>query len=564
MRFMRFWFLMAVFPPVCIVAQTIAPIPQNNSAEDLWLIRSQAITDDLVKDAGDLSSTERAILWAKLAQSWWRINPEKARSWMHKAIEIVEEVPNRENADERSKRLSAARSILPVITALDPDLSKQLIAFLGGDNNNVGHESDADGLIEAAIAIVDKDPYRAAELGSTALRVGRPTQIASLLFPLRQRSPNLADALFAEALEVGRQDLDSRLLSSLAFAAFPAERQVGANVPVPADELRRQLLELDIAFLQANQTNSENPNILCASISAFIAPVLPQFDRLLPMHATMARQSVSRCLSASPLMRQQMDESLGAKPTKTLEDLLKVADESQDLKVRILYRYRAAELAHKNKEYARALTILDSIDSEGRKLMGGSWEAYRWQWADDLALEYFSQGDASKMHEVINATPEDMQPFAKIAFVGRLPEKRDQAIDPTLEFLSEARKGLDKSAVPDSEKCTWYLGLLRLTVKYQPTDATAVLKETVDALNHASEKEATELHGDARSAFLQSISRNFPASLMEMEEYAVKDAIAHIDSTDVRAQVRLDLLSACLARLRNLKQANKQSISKGE
>jgi hypothetical protein len=265
-------------------------------------------------------------------------------------------------------------------------------------------------------------------------------------------------------------------------------------------------------------------------------------------------------------MRQQVDQSSEEKSAKTLEDLLKSADESQDPRVRVIYQYRAAEMAYKAKDYIRALKILDSIDQDGRKFMGGSWESYRWQWADDQALELFKRGDVSQMRQVIGAIPPDIKPFGEIGFVARLPEARDKTIDPTLEFLSNARKGLAKSTVPESEKSTWYMGLLKFTVKYQSGDAQAVLREMIDNLNHATQ-EKNSLIGDARLAFLQSISRGLPASLIELDEYVVNDAVGHIDSPDVRVQIRLNLLGACLTRMTNLKQDTNdkgQSTSKGE
>lgn len=86
---------------------------QREALANLWLVRSQTITEDLVKDATGFRPSGRALLWARLGQQWWREDPERARAWILKSIEIVEGVPNRENpAAEASGDLKEAMAAL--------------------------------------------------------------------------------------------------------------------------------------------------------------------------------------------------------------------------------------------------------------------------------------------------------------------------------------------------------------------------------------------------------------------------------------------------------------------
>jgi hypothetical protein len=241
---------------------------------------------------------------------------------------------------------------------------------------------------------------------------------------------------------------------------------------------------------------------------------------------------------------------------------LKAADDAKDSKVRTVYQYRAAALAKQQNDFDRALKILDSMSTESREFMGGSWEAYRWDWAATSALRHLKSEDIYGMRLILKAVPTDLQPFAKIAFVDRLPADRNGDTDPTLEFLGDARTGLRRTSVSDAEKSSWYFGLLRLTIKYQPTDATAVLQEAIAALNHADEAEAKKSSHDDRTWF--DGSKVFSASLLEMDEYAVKEAVSSISSATTRVQVRLELLRVCLERLRSSKPAQpKRSMIKG-
>lgn len=551
--------LVIAIQPVDGLAQQAESVQQSNPAYNLWLIRSQSTTEDLIKDAATLNPWHRALLWARLAELWWRDNPEKASSWMAKAIEIVEDVPNKENSIERRERLSTARLILQIVTPLDQKLSKRLVSILSDDVAQVAdaeRTANADGLIEAAISLVKKDPQRAAELGALALRVGRPRYLMSLLWALRGKNAKLADALFVQALSVTRQTLSPEVLNSLTHAAFPAEmQQLNAKVTVPPDDLRLELLQLHVAFLQANPTNAENRNSICGSVVGFISPVVRAFDRLLPQQAPIVRHAINQCQALSPLAQQRIDDGLRNQPLNTVDDLVKAADDASDLKVRTVYLYRAASLAKEKKDYDRALNILDSMSKEAREFMADSWVAYRWEWSALSALDHFKRGEVYEMREVMRTVPADLQPLAKIAFVQRLPANRDNETDPTQEFLDDARRDLGRSGLLEPEKTGAYFALLELTVKYQPANATSVLKDAVASLNRSTQVK----DGSEDNALLKSISPRLPAVLLEMDESAVKEAVATISKTETRARLRLDLLGACLAKLSTLKQTTPHS-----
>jgi hypothetical protein len=299
--------------------------------------------------------------------------------------------------------------------------------------------------------------------------------------------------------------------------------------------------------------------------------VLVHFDRLMPQQAAFARQSVNQCQSStSPLIRQRAEDALRDQPLKTVDDLLKAAEDAQNVKASTLYLYRAASLAKEQKDVDRALKILDSMTAEARDFMGGSWEAYRWQWGALSALNHLRSGDIYGMRLVINAAPVDLQPFVLIAIVSQLPPTSDKGINPALQLLDEARTSLRRSSVPDVEKWSWYFELLQLTVKYQPEQANAALKDAVAALNRAEqakEKGSAQDKNKTSSLDTLEISRTLPASLLEMDEYAVKEAVSSITSPYTRTQVRLELLNVCLQRLRSSKPSPpspKPAISSGE
>src|SRR6185437_15976276 len=233
--------------PCSLFAQRSKPVPQTDNADELWRVRSQTITDDVLKDASNLSSFRRALVWSKLAELWWLQDQRRARTWITNAIEVVEQAPNRESPQERQQRLGTARLLLETASRLDQKLSQRLITLVS-DVDKSTSKDDRDGsatsLMHAAIAVAERDPKRAAELGAQALRVGVPSDIDNLLFVLRRRDQKLADNLFEQALNVARQTETPTLLDSLTYAAFPKERGVGWPMPVPPDNLKAELLGL--------------------------------------------------------------------------------------------------------------------------------------------------------------------------------------------------------------------------------------------------------------------------------------------------------------------------------
>jgi len=81
------------FIPLALLTTLSLAAPSASAQKEgreLWQIRAQNVTNDLLKDAADLSPMQRAVLWVKLAQGWWREDPKRARTWVTSAIEVVE------------------------------------------------------------------------------------------------------------------------------------------------------------------------------------------------------------------------------------------------------------------------------------------------------------------------------------------------------------------------------------------------------------------------------------------------------------------------------------------
>jgi hypothetical protein len=136
MRFKILCLVVLVALQISTAAQRPQQNPQPDIANELWRVRAQTITDDVLTDAYSLNSLRRALVWSKLAEVWWREDPRRAKTWITDAIEVVEQVPNRESAPERGQRLATAKLLLTVASRLDQKLSQRLIAIVGNVNES--------------------------------------------------------------------------------------------------------------------------------------------------------------------------------------------------------------------------------------------------------------------------------------------------------------------------------------------------------------------------------------------------------------------------------------------
>jgi len=541
----------------CLLILALQPViagqsgfaPQKNEEAELWRVRSQGITDDLLKDASQLSSMRRAVLVARLGQRWWDDDQARARTWFRNAIEVVEQVPNKENAADRQERFATTRLLLKLVAPLDQKLAAPLVKILNGvDEQSTARErsDNAEALINTATALVDTDEYRAAELGAMAIRLGPPNDIASLLLALRQHNPKLADSLFIQALSAAKQNpFPVQILNSLSYAAFPGQRGSDDVKLAAPDYLRVQLLQLEVAFLNANPISPETEGSMCWSVSGFIAPVLGEFERLAPQQAEVVRQAIIKCQFVNPSVQPQLESSSTSQPPNTVDALLEASRDATDDHLRTINVYRAADLAKQNKNYELALKILDGMSKEGRDLMGEAWTWYRADWAADAALDHYQHSRLLEMNLVLNSVPPNLQPVAKTLFVDRLPDNRDPETDPAIQFLNDTKAELRRGNIRESDRYGCYFVLLRSIIKYQPTEAGEILKAAIASLNRAEQADK-----DRKTLSTPEFSKVLPASLLEMDEYAAKEGIAMVAAVETRARLRLELLEASLQRMK--------------
>lgn len=544
------------------VPRAAAQDPRPAELPDPWLVRARAVSDDLTAEAPSLALHDRALLWARLGEVWWKDDNRRARALMLKAVEEVEAAPEQEEARARARRMAAARALLSVVGTRDRGLGERLSAALTAKPKSAqaadGERGQAaEALAGAALEVLDADPRRAAELGSASFRAGAGSQQSALLMRLHKKDAGLAVSLFREGLAAARASRSAVLWLALAGAAFPHRLYFPPLAgPVFSEELRADTLRVLAENLLRAPASEEDDEQVCA-FAWTAASLVEEFGALVPQQAGALRAAINRCQQKMGAgARRHLDEEMSEQKPKTVDDYLRAAADAGDERMRAFQLARAAYVAFSGGDPDRAIEIMEGMnswqrealsdgrDSTQREALGDVWETGRWNFAYAAALKHFKAGDRQTLRRVLDAVPPKLRAYALIHFLNELAESKPR--DFPVELLGEARLLLTKYEGPEAPPPLW-LWLVRLHAAYVPADGPRVFNEAVAGINR---------WGRTRPAGADEKDHEFPAypwaatnlhvALVEADEPGVTSAAASIENRLMRAWARLGLLKALL------------------
>lgn len=527
-----------------------------NTPSNPWLLRVQALTDEIVSDAKSLNKFDRALMYARLAEIWWESDQERARTWMRKAIVEVEAAPDQEDAAENSRRLAAARALFSIIASRDKKLSDRLLAIFNSDSVERGNKDDrqknADVLIDVALANLESNPQRAAELGLASLRAGVPYQFSFLILRMHRIDTKLAAALFNQGLALARATHDEEWLNILATAAFPHKLFFPpADAPVLSENMRIAVLNLYTEGLLTTPSSVADATARCR-FSWTAAKLIDQYLALLPQYAGAMRQAVERCqANLNPFAQQHLNDDMRDHPLKTADDYLQAAKDASDPKMRAVYLGRGAYTAFSEGKPDRAIEIIESMSVAEREILPeGLWNNWRWWFAASAALKHYKSGDRYLMQKVIDAVPVNLRGFTLVNLIDELVTVKQHTTG--RQLLDDARKYLAKTDLASPERESFYLSLARLYAVLMPAEGPTVLGEAIKAVNQ-SEQQRLKDKSDKDSAgaiFEPWQATKLPAGLLEVDEAGVRYMVASIESPLRRTQARLGLLESSVEKVR--------------
>jgi hypothetical protein len=512
--------------------------------QDIWLIRSESLTDTILKDLIVLNNNDSALIKAKIAEAWWDKDNPKARLFLSQAIDLVERVPNKESDSEKRTRLNITRAIFRIFTTKDTKISQRLLNVLNAEANksNDSNQETAKTLIDVALSLVKSDPQRAADLGIQALRLGRPYSFSELAMNLRPFSSSLADKLLTEALKIARQSNDNEWLRQLTSTIFPEALNTNFVIQPPPDSFRREFLQLLLNQAQQMELASMTNKDICTFVLWNIAPLKNQYSNLLLDKVGQLQITLSKCPADFSSISQKNDnKTTNDAPLNTIDDLLDAAKRTTDEKTKASLLMRAAQMALRAKQFEKMIAILDSFSEEGRKLISPAWDIARYRAAADLALEKYNQNDLSLMNEIIENVPDYLQPNARTRLVEKLPKTASRQL--IIELLTEASRKLPKSSISNSEKYLLFSELTQLYAQIEMyVEAYDSFKQTIVALNQEEKDNPRNENDKLTYALNFKLPKNFPSAFLDNQEQNINESLRSIESPFIRSINRIAFL----------------------
>lgn len=503
----------------------------------------------LITDAPRLTKAERALILARLADLWWRDDQERARGWAKNAVELVAPVAG-ESVLETQCRLAAARTILNILSRRDTDLYERLIVVISDSKQNQDPQiraENAGAIVSAALAIVATDPDKAGALAESSLSFAPSIRLGQLLWRLHAASPAAADKLFLRIKEVALLTSDVNLFSLL----FTAVTQG----PFASNQYKTQVLVLLTNLLARTRKPDEPPP---CNIIVLASPLLSSARDLVPGQAQQLQESFALCSKSI-----KPEESLGSDANLKLgiDELLEAADKARNSSERARYLAKAVQLAAEAKNFEKALAILDSMNDEIKKILGGSWSSWRWDFAASAACVSRKADNLQASQKLIDDTPLSLRAPVRIALALNCDSFTPAEVT---QLLNSARSELQNTE--PAEKFSWFLNLVRLYGKHLPESAPVVLVEAVNALNRAPNGSSGLCASSINqpTVLTNQIMLNqytLPSILWNLDETGMLSTVGLVESSEKKAALRLNLISAALAEHRKLQEQKKPKAS---
>jgi len=537
----------AVMLTTAAVSQTAGPAPTPNEKAQ-WLERANLITASIQEDANSLPPDLQMILPGKLGGIWRSVDPKRAQAWLDQAVATLTTPPEQESADERKARFRAAYALFPELDKSDHASADHLLDYLVADAKQKAAANPRGPQYTSEVMAFDhalhtamsnpeqpKDPDRIFALAQRAIEVRDGNAVLPAYQTLRSADSQRADRFALQALEAARSNYDSFLLFGLAQVASP---QVGLPERMKApQELRSQILDVLAAGMLRPAQRPGDKQAICQLAS----PVTMAMKAFPPAQQAQLRIAVENCKATDARLSENVNTLEIHSRDAASGELLRQAGESNDAHSRAALKQKAAEQASAEKDFSRALDIMDTFTAEERESLV-SWET-RWSAiAQNSIFVSYSAHDLQAIQQVIARAPNSVRATLMMMAATRGFASKDTAYGMTM--LTQAHRELEKNPVTSDYRP--YMQLLTLYAANASEQAVGVLRLAIVGINNFKIPEGAKSHPTAPGSQLATI--NVPASLLDSDPQMVSAAVSELKSPQARVAMRLGLLQACLQR----------------
>lgn len=555
--------LLAFLIVLFLISNPILAQQQNERAVMLWTARTQSTTNDILIDINKLDAADRAFFYARLGETWWEKDKNEAGNYFNKAVEYATS-PATEYKDAQEK-FQLLRDLLKTVASKDVKLEKKIIAALteaSEELSETDNTANSEAILKTARSIVDTDVQKAFNLGILTLRQKNPVfSFSSVLLFLKIRGKNetLANNYYAQALTVAQTKATGDFLDNLIGLAFPEVSVAVGEKPqwtqVSDELLRKRCLSILADYIKNEAEDSlEKKRTDCRTTSFYGIKLLNQYKLLLPEKAPVISQAINICqVSLEP--KNKPDSTLDEKP-KTIEELLELAQETEDKELKTKYLLDAAHLANKQKKYKLAVKILDDVGEDMRDKPPGVWEFNRQISTASLILELIENENLSETYDTFKKSPDVTRTFIKISVIDKLDPKKHKQLG--YDLLNDVRKEFNKLDLKPMENVrvivsdpTLFKYVAVLYDKFGfPNEAVETYQDSIKSLN----RYIAQISSDRRKETVRllplnwSVYADFQSPLFENHFESIEQSISQIEFQPIRLNVRLQWLKNSLRR----------------
>lgn len=519
-----------------------------------WRVRSDTISASIENDISFLTITNKVTFLGQLGRLWWITNPEYAKTFVKKAISLTD-FSQTEDKSLRNEKIAATRKLLNILVSFDSvsanKLAMRLKELSEADLSDQVSALNSDTLLNAALSILQNDPKTAFQFGLASLDYGIVPKTNLLLVQLSLKDKTHAGQLLEKAVFIANRDSNTNAINtfiSMTFIALKGEKFT--------DQAQKALLNALYDQIVREQDYQKSCDSTLWGLNA-----ITFYDKFFPKKASLIRQRVFSCRVGLDKSAQNfIDEKTSEAPPKTVDELLRAAEETKDLSEKYQFLMSAINLLAEEKDFERAISILDEIREEDRESLGyiGDmllWDDLRWSYALEASRIFIKKDDLASATKIIERTPEKLRPILQI----RLAEKslQDKNRELAFSFAESARKNItkieNKALVAEIS-----LDLVNVIATIAPNDALLVFRETIKLINNAD------------GSFEKNESREFetgkdiislPKIFLE-DDVAVLNEISDLSSRKSRIRFKLGLLSSSIKHYESLLRSGQKSTGK--
>ncbi len=530
----------------CLLVTTIFSQEKSiSNKRDIWKSRADAVTHSLLKETTKIDELERALLYAQIGDLWWKSDKTQSNVWFEKSADSIFFYSSDDIKTNGTKYIQITGEVLKIIADRNQKQSNRLtrilseIENLSEDNKNL----NADALIELAFETVGKNPQRAAQLGITAFRVGKPQDYSKLLLRLRRYDAKLADQLFRTAFSATVASQDFMMLQGLKITAFPeiVLPDIPKEMYLP-EPLKIETLNFFADYINQQQIKFTNKTIpKCINEASLLLSLTNRFASLLPQKAPLVQQAIDICLANQNTLIKTANELY---TSGNIEELLSKADELKDnIDLRGIYLFKAILLAMEQKRYALVIKILEGMSKEDRERDMRFWEEMRYESAGGLASIQIKENDLAGAVRTLNDVPTSILPFAQVISTYECKPQNAQTYGFCVETLNNARQSFIKSEKSFADKLGYWLYAVNLFSKLNlNNEAAEVFQEIAKDFN----KSLAEKNGNTPIIPSERIASIITADLLEAQNNSLFESANLINEPKVRIQINLAFLTIAL------------------